>query len=105
VNDGWTTFRFEGPAVDVSNRAAVEAKLRSVSASGARLALDWNDVVYVDLLGLEAVFDVVIDHPQAVAFVGMNRSLKHLLLRLQLLPVVPTFDDVEAAAAAFGASP
>ena len=104
MNGGWTTFRFDGPAVDASNRAAVESRLRTALAAGSGLALDWSEVVYVDLLGLEAVFDVVIDHPQAVAFVGMNRSLKHLMLRLQLLPVVPAFDTVEAATAAFGAS-
>ena len=92
----WTVFRLEGPALDATNCREVEGRLRETSSGLKKLAVDWSNVVYVDMLGVEAVLDVVADHPSAAAFIGVDRNLRHLLHRMQLLPLLPVYDTADS---------
>jgi len=92
----WTVCRLDGPALDATNCREVEGRLRETSSGSKKLAVDWSNVVYVDMLGVEAVLDVIADHPSAAAFVGVDRNLRHLLHRMQLLPVLPIYDAVDS---------
>jgi hypothetical protein len=95
--------RIAEPTVDVVSLHDVDRRLRSVPPS-APLVVDWSDVVYVDLLGMETVFDFLLDRAAPTAFAGLSRDLDHLLLRLQLRPVLPRGTTVDDAAAAIGCS-
>jgi anti-anti-sigma regulatory factor len=92
----WTVCTPDGPAVDATNFREVEGRLRDSSLHSTKLAVDWSNVVYVDLMGIEAVLDAIADHPKAAAFVGVDRNLRHLLKRMQLLPVLPLFDTIDS---------
>jgi len=84
------------PALDASTFREVERVLRDRAAPEAPLVIDWSGVVYADFLGMEMVFDVLMERKAPVVFVGLSRDLRHLLLRMQLLSVIPCAEDAEA---------
>jgi anti-anti-sigma regulatory factor len=105
VTDGLETRRdctvvaIEETALDVSTRKKVETQLRNAAAPNIPLVIDWSNVVYVDRLGLETLFDFLIERTATVAFSGVNRDVEHFFLRLQILPLLPIAATVEEAAA------
>ena len=89
-------YAIDRPALDASNYRDVERALRERTTPEAPLVIDWSGVVYVDFLGMEMVLDVLIQRTAPVVFVGVSRDLAHLLLRMQLAPVIPCAADAEA---------
>ena len=94
-----TVVAIDESALDVSTRERVETQLRFAAPPDAPLVVDWSNVLYADRLGLEALFDFLMERTGPVAFSGMRRDLEHFFLRLQILPLLPTASTSEEAVA------
>ena len=97
-----TLFRLEESAVDSTNRDRIATALKSAAPTSIPLIIDWTDVVYVDFLGLESLFDCLLERSAPVAFFGANREVEHLFRRLQILAVLPTAKTADEASRLIG---
>jgi anti-anti-sigma regulatory factor len=91
-------FHFDEQSIDATNYGKIAAALRSATEDSNPLVLDWSTVSYIDFLGLEMVLDFILIRSGLVAFAGLNRSIRHLLSRMQLLHVLPNAETCKAAA-------
>jgi len=86
---GCIVANFERAALDASTRRDVALSLQRAALPTTALVIDWSGVEYADILGLETLFDFLIERSGPVAFCGVNREIRHLFLRLQILPLIP----------------
>lgn len=97
-------FFIDEPAVDCSSLVRITSSLRTATSRSIPLIVDWSNVAYVDLLGVESVFDYLLERSAPVAFIGVSREIEHLFRRLQILAVLPTAETDEVAKRLIGAA-
>jgi hypothetical protein len=91
-------FVIDDAALDVSTRKRIESQLRAAELQHVPLVIDCSKVRYADRLGLETLFDFLIERTAPVAFSGVCRDIEHFFWRLQILPLLPIASSVEDAA-------